>query len=353
MRRKILLPLLAAVIVCGGVIYYKAVTRPQAIVLTGIVTTNDVLVSSQIQGRLSRLLVKEGDVVTAGQLLAVIEPEELRADKAFYAHTEEGAAAQVQEAEAALKYQEAQTRDQIRQAEAMLASTEAQQAEATADLERVHLDFERAEGLFKQNIVSAQALDQARTTYVAQQARVASLGKQVEAQRAAVALARSNVEQIAVRRQQLQAGRHQLAAAAAQMSKARVRLNYTEIRAPIPGVVAGLAARQGEVTSAGQTIVSIINPDDLWVRADVEETYIDRIRLGDPMLVRLPSGVERTGTIFFRGVDASYATQRDVSRTKRDIKTFEIRLRLDNSDRRLWPGLTTYVVLPADVTRRP
>ena len=49
------------------------------------------------------------------------------------------------------------------------------------------------------------------------------------------------------------------------------------------------------------------------------------------MTVRLPSGVERDGTVFYRGVDAAFATQRDVSRTKRDIKTFEVRLRVDNA----------------------
>jgi multidrug resistance efflux pump len=346
MIRKILLPVLALAAVSATVVYYKATLRPRGVILTGIVTTNDVIVSSQIQGRLAQLLAKEGDTVTASQLLAVIEPQELRADKAFYAHTEEGAAAQVQEAEAALKYQEAQTRDQIRQAEAALAATEAQQAEATADLERARLDFERADGLFKQHIVSAQALDQARTTHEAQKARVESLRKQVEAQRAAVALARSTAEQIAVRRNQLLAGQHQLAAAEAQKTRAEVRLSYTEIRSPIPGIVAVLAARQGEVVNPGQAIVSLINPDDLWVRADVEETYIDRIRLGERMTVRLPSGAESIGTVFYRGVDADYATQRDVSRTKRDIKTFEIRLRVDNSDHRLWPGLTAFVTVP-------
>jgi multidrug resistance efflux pump len=353
MIRKLLVPLFVLAAVAFALVYYKATGASRDMTLTGVVTTDDVILSSQIQGRLAQLLVKEGDTVKAGQLVAVIEPEELRADKAFYAHTEEGAAAQVQEAEAALKYQEAQTRDQIRQAEAVLASAEAQQAEAAADLERARLDFERTEGLFKQQILSLQALDQARTTYEAQKARLESVRKQAEAQRAAVALASSNVEQIAVRRQQLQAGRHQLAAAAAQVSKAQVRLDYTEIRAPIPGVVAVLAARQGEVVNAGQAIVSLINPDDLWVRTDVEETYIDRIRLGDHLTVRFPSGMEREGTVFYRGVDADYATQRDVSRTKRDIKTFEIRLRVDNSERRIWPGLTAFVVLPADFTRRP
>ena len=50
--------------------------------------------------------------------------------------------------------------------------------------------------------------------------------------------------------------------------------------------------------------------------------------------------------MFYRGFDAGYATQRDVSRTMRDIKTFELRLRVDNTDRRLAVGMTAYVVLP-------
>lgn len=351
MKRKILLPALILVLAAASVGYYKVFLRPRSLVLTGIVTTHDVLVSSQIQGQLAQLLVKEGDTVKAGQLVALIEPQELRADKAYYVHSEQGTAAQVQEAEAALKYQEAQTRDQIKQAEAALAATEAQQAEAEADLELDGANYQRAEGLYGQKIVSAQALDQARAAYEAQKAHVESLRKQVEAQRAAVALARSNEEQIAVRRSQLLATRRQLAAAGAQMSKAQVRLDYTEIRAPLSSVVAELAARPGEVVNPGQAIISLINPDDLWVRVDVEETYIDQIRLGERMTIRLPSGAERIGTVFYRGVDADYATQRDVSRAKRDIKTFELRLRADNRDRSLWPGLTAYVAVPMPATR--
>jgi multidrug resistance efflux pump len=112
------------------------------------------------------------------------------------------------------------------------------------------------------------------------------------------------------------------------------------------GIVDVRAARAGEYVNAGQPVVTLINPDSLWVRADVEETYIDRVRLGDHLTVRLPSGQERQGTVFFRGVDADFATQRDVSRTKRDIKTFEIRLRVDNHDRALADGMTAYVIFP-------
>ena len=62
--------------------------------------------------------------------------------------------------------------------------------------------------------------------------------------------------------------------------------------------------------------------------------------------IRSYTGDTREATVFYRGVDAGFATQRDVSRTKRDIKTFEVRLRADNKDRRLAVGMTAYVQLP-------
>ena len=80
---------------------------------------------------------------------------------------------------------------------------------------------------------------------------------------------------------------------------------------------------------------------------------IDGIHLGDKLSVRLPSGAVREGTVFFRAVDADYATQRDVSRTKRDIKTFEVRLRCDNKDRALAVGMSAYVTLPSESTGQP
>jgi len=346
MRKRALLLLLLLALVAGGTYYYVS-AKPRALVLTGIVTTNDVVVSPQIGGQIARLAVAEGDTVKLGQLVAVIAPDELRADKSFYAHSAEGLSEQVTEAAAALRYQQQQTTDQIRQAEANLASTEAQQAATAADVESTRLTFERTENLSKQNVVSPHELDQARTAFQAAQAKLDALKKQVEAARAAVALARSNAEQVAMRRSQLLANRQQQAAAAAQRAKADVRLSYTEIRAPLDGIVDVRPVRVGEVVTAGQPIITVIDPDDLWVRADVEETYIDRVRIGDKLTVRLPSGEERPGTVFYRGVDAGFATQRDVSRTKRDIKTFEVRLRCDNADLRLAVGMTAYVLLPA------
>jgi HlyD family secretion protein len=281
-KRKILIVMLLLLVV-AGIIFYTAIRSPQEIVLTGIVTTDEVIVGPEIQGRLQQLFVKEGDAVTNGELLGVIQPQEQQAEMAFYASSEQQSSAQV--------------------------------AQAKADLENALLTYQREEALFKKDVASQEEYDQARTAYDAAKARVESMSKQTQA-------------------------------AGAQRTKAAVQLGYTEIFAPLNGVVDTRAALQGEVLNPGQAIVTLINQDDLWVRADVEETYIDRVRLGDKLAVRLPSGAVLEGTIFYRSVDADYATQRDVSRTKRDIKTFEIRLRCDNRDRRLAVGMTAYVMLP-------
>jgi len=280
--RKVLIVVLILALVAGG-IYYFTMRQPGGIVLTGIVTTDEVIVSAQIQGRLQQLLVQEGDVVTRGQLLAQIQPEQWQADMAFYSSSEQQSFADL--------------------------------AQAQADSENARLNFERMKGLYATNVESLQNYDQMRTAYDAAKARVESMEKQIQT-------------------------------VTAQKAKAKVYLDYTNILSPVSGIVDTRAALQGEVVNPGQAIVTLINQDDLWVRADVEETYIDRVRLGDKMQVRLPSGAVREGTVFYRGADADYATQRDVSRTKRDIKTFEIRLRCDNGDRALAVGMTAYVTLP-------
>jgi HlyD family secretion protein len=345
---KRLRPLLfLAVVAAGGYGAYVYLSQPPtSLTLTGIVTTNDVIVSPQIAGQIERLLVKEGDEVKKDQLVAVLRPDELKAETAYYSQNVEGLSSQVRESEAALRFQQRQLADQISQAESTLASLEAQVKALAADLENARVTYTRTQNLSQQGVVSPQELDQARTNFTAAQAKGDALNRQVEAQRATVALARANAEQVAIRRSQVQTSEHMQAAAAAQRVKADVRLRYTEVKSPLDSIVDVRAVREGEYVNPGQAIVTLINPDDLWVRVDIEESYIDRVRVGDKLMVRLPSGENREGTIIFRGVDASFATQRDVSRTKRDIKTFEVRLRVDNKERRLAVGMTAYVLLP-------
>jgi HlyD family secretion protein len=346
MRRLAPLAIVLVVVALAAAAYWYSQQTPSTLTLTGVVTTDELVASSQISGRISELLVKEGDRITRGQLIAILQPDELREERAFYEYSAAGIGSQVRESEAALRWQEQQVRDQIVQAEATLASTESQQAAVNAELENARITLARAQRMLKDGIGTAEQLDQATTAHEVAKSRVAALAKQIDAQKAGVALARVNAEQVSIRQSQLSGQRQQQQAATAQRAKADVRLAYTEIHSPIDGIVDVRAAHPGEVVTPGQPVVTVIDPDNLWVRVDVEETYIERAKLGDLLTVRLPSGEERKGKVIYRAADAGFATQRDVSRTKRDIKTFEIRLQLDNADRRLAVGMTTYVLLP-------
>ncbi len=340
--------LIFLLIVAGGAVgaYYAMRQPPGPLVLTGIVTTEDVIISPQMGGRIGQLMVKEGDQVEGNQLIAVMTTDELEADRTYYARTVESIQSQVGENEAALRYEQRQTEDQIQQAQAALSTAIAQEKQAQAEFENARIVLERTQKLSEQGVAPIQQFDSARTSYDAAKAHVDAAQKQIEVQRAALAVANANAEHVRVQQSRVLTAEKQREAAAAQRKRADVRLSYSEVRAPVGGIVDVRAAREGEVINAGQPIITLINPDDLWVRADIEETYIDRIRLGDQLKVRLPSGEERMGTVFYRAMDAGFATQRDVSRTKRDIKTFEIRLRVENKDRRLAVGMTTYIELP-------
>ena len=341
-KRKILLTILGVAIV----LIWWLTRAPKYLTLTGIVTTNDVVVSPLVSGQVGQFLVAEGDSVKPGQLLATIVPDELRADRNYYLHSAQGFAAQAQASEETLRFQEQQATSQIHEAEANLAANKAQQAEAQATVDNAKRNWDRADALAKAGQLAPQDADQSHTAWVVAEARLDAANKQVTAGEAAVSLAHAQADQVAATRQSALGARQQEAAASAQADKAGVRLSYTELRAPIGGFVDVRAARAGEVVNAGQPVITLVNPDDLWIRADVEETYADRVRPGDSLSVRLPSGEMRRGVVFYRGVDAGFATQRDVSRTKRDIKTFEIRIRVGNSDRRLAVGMTAYVLFP-------
>src|SRR6266851_5471045 len=179
MSRKRAVFFLVLVVLAGAGSYAYRRIAPTPLVLTGIVTTNDVIVSSQISGQIGQLLVGEGDSVRRDQLVAVIVPDELRADTAYFTQNVEGMSSQVRESEAALRFQERQTADQIRQAESTLASIEAQVDAAAADLENARWTFTRTQNLAQRGVASPQELDQARTALAATQAKLDALKRQV------------------------------------------------------------------------------------------------------------------------------------------------------------------------------
>ena len=204
----------------------------------------------------------------------------------------------------------------------------------------------RDEGLFRGGVLAAQERDTAEQNYRGSQENVKALTDQVRAAEAQLAVARANRKEVEVQQDDIAATRAQLAQAIAQRDQAQTQLGYTQIYAPADGIVSVRVARQGETVQAGGPVVTVLDIDHLWVQADVEETYIDQIAFGQKLKVKLPSGNVIEGTVFFKGVEGDFATQRDVSRTKRDIKTFEVKVAIPNTERRLFAGMTAYVLIP-------
>jgi HlyD family secretion protein len=327
-------------------VYLTTTPRGKEIPLTGIVAGNDVIVSSQIAGRMIRLTVDEGSEVHKGDLIAEVDPAE-------WITARDSAEANIQilenkvlSAAGTRSWTDDQTSASLRQAEATLTSMRSQLTQAQANLWRDQTTYKREQSLFDSGVAAAQERDLALAAMQASDAAVKSLEDQVRASEAQVAVATANRRQLDVQQSDLAATRAQLQQARADKATADVRLGYTKVFAPLDGIVSVRAARQGEVLQVGEPIVTILDVDHLWVQADVEETYIDRVGLKQRIKVQFPSGNILEGTVIFKGVESDFATQRDVSRTKRDIKTFEIKVAVPNTGRTLMSGLTATVLLP-------
>ncbi len=338
---------LAVIFTIVLVLYIVTVPQGSDITLTGVVSGNEVIVSSRVAGRIERLHVDEGVEVNEGQLVAELDRAELESQVAAQAANIRSLEAKIAQVKNTWSWTNDSTGASESRAAATLTAANAQLEEAKADLWRIELDQKRTAALFEGGVASVQDRDRAEAALRAAQARVKSLADQVKAQEAEVGVAKANRKQLDVQQSELASSQALLEQARAAKVEIETRLGYTRVTSPLKGIVSVRVARQGEVVQAGAPIVTVIDIDHLWVRADVEETYADAIRFGEKLKVRLPSGQMLEGTVFFKGVESDFATQRDVSRTKRDIKAFAIKVAVPNAERRLYAGMTAYVVLPA------
>jgi HlyD family secretion protein len=388
MKRAILV---LAIVAAAAAIWWVERPRPQTLVLTGTVDGNEVVVGSKITGRIVSLAVDDGQWVKAGDLIAVLDQDELRADQGAAGHAIAQARASAQQSVAETELLQNTLPTKVRQAEAQLAQTQAQGQQAQAQVSQTQAQLRQAQaqvaqtqaGVAKaqdnfnrirplvqkdinppQDLVAAQTdLDSAkaneqaaeagveatRRVVAAAEAGVEASGRAVAAARAALADAQQQERQVPVQQRQTDALRAAEAQAEANADAAAARFGQTRIFAPASGIVTLRAARQGEVVNPGTPIVTLFDLSSTWVDADVEETYADLIAMGQTLRVRLPSGTETSGPVIYKAVEADFATQRDVSRTKRDIKTVAIRVRVANPQGKLPLGMTAWVMLPVPV----
>jgi len=343
-RNKFLIAL-TIILMIAGAYYFFSTPAGNDLVLVGTVDANQIVVSPQIQGRITRLMVEEGSQVKQGDLIALLDPSELEAEERAAAATIASIRSQANANEYTSKSTKGSTLGDVSNAQARLQSVRAQLAQAEAMLTRVESDSRRMIDLADVGVASEQEKVQSQMNLKAQEASVQSLQDQVTAAQADLSSAVARTNQATAAQNTVASTRAQVENATAQMKQAEVRLGYTKIYAPVTGTVLVRAAREGEVVNAGQAIVTVVDFSDTWAFASIPETDSDHIGLGDTLRVRLPGGTVIPGKVFYKAAEADFATQRDVGRRKRDIRTIALKVRLDNPKGAYVPGMTAEVLV--------
>jgi HlyD family secretion protein len=339
--------LILGLLAVGSLIWYLVTVRPTTdLQLIGTVDANEVVVSARIPGRIQTLMVDEGQDVKAGQLIAIIESADLDA-----AHNAAEATAASQNGKLGETVEtERQTRGETSSAtinaEAQVRAARATLAQAQAQYDHQQADTSRTVALAKQGIMSAQARDEAATSLEAARAAVDTAKENLSASEASLRQARAHELLTVVAARTVDSTRDDVKNARALADQAKVQLGYAQVFAPVSGKVNVRATRQGEVVAAGAAIVTIMDLTQTWVYAPLPETLADAVQLGDSLRVVMPSGATFQGKVINKSAEADFATQRDVSARKRDIKTVQLKLLIDNPGERFVPGMTAEVYIP-------
>lgn len=289
------------------------------IALSGRIEGDDASVGAKTSGRIREITVREGDQVTAGQIIAVLDDAQVRA-------REQQSEAAVRQAEARLRVSQHQIivlNEQLRQselgvdqsradaqgrvdeAEARLATAEAQLAQAEASYTQAKWECDAFTRLAEMGLVAVMEAKLKESAEQGQAAVVTAAKRQVEAARGAITTARANFANPAIRSSQVAAVQGQILQAQAdiaalqadaeraraQLEEARANRSDLTVIAPFAGTVATRTAEPGEVVMAGTPIVTLVNLGQVYLRAFVTEGEIGRVRVGQPARVYLDSPV--------------------------------------------------------------
>lgn len=317
--------------------------KPHVFRTTGVVEGKEVNISSLIAGRIARECCREGDAVRAGEVLIELESDELEAAVATAA-----AAVERSRAEMAVYASTVESaRATMTSAEADLQTARADVVKAEANLAEAKRNLDRSSALSRKGVIARADLDVALTAH---ETAVAD----VDAARARLAAAQARKNAAAA---QLETARRQLSAAAsalkeseAKLAQSRARLAQTVITSPMAGTVVYIALETGETVSPGVTVMTLVDLAHLSVRVDVEESVVGGISLHQTVTISTERSRAQpvTGTISEIGRYADFATQRDVSHGRQDIKTFKVKIDLHQSGHFLKPGMTVEVEIPLE-----
>lgn len=275
---------LVSILIIGGGLWWW-------IHYSGTVSTDDarvkgtmVTVSARVSARVAELFVDEGDQVQAGQVIAKLDTKELEAQVAQ-------AKANLAAAQAKLAGIQAGNRpQQIAQATATVDS-------AGANLDNAQKVYERTKTLYFQGAVAAQQLDSALAAL-----NVAQAQYEAASQSASLVAEGSRPEDI-------QAAAAQVAQAEAVLKNAELQLDNATIVAPLAGVIAMRSVNAGESVAVGQPLFDVVNNKDIWVAANIDETYIGKVHAGQAVSFTIDAFPGKTFQGQVREVGAATGSQ--------------------------------------------
>lgn len=379
MTRKKVIPILALLVVALiiGIVWVNRLRTEttEVISVSGSIELTEVTIAFKIPGRLDELLVREGEWVKKGQVVARLDREQLQRQY-------ERAQAGLRAAESNLKQlltaialqretlegQIEQRRAELAQAEAVLrelqAGSRAQEIEqaraavraAQTEYERAARDWERAKVLRENDDISAAQFDQFKTRYEAAQAQLRQAEERlallvegprpetIDAARAQVARARAGLRLAEAQRLELQRREEEVAARRADIERARAevalihaQLADTVAVSPIDGIVLVTSADAGEVVAAGTPVLTIGDIARPWLRAYISETDLGRVTLGQEARVTTDSfpGKVYRGRVAFISSEAEFTPKQIQTPEERVKLVYRIKIEVENPNQEL------------------
>jgi HlyD family secretion protein len=274
-RRWILLGMSWLLLLAGCARTTKSAESQGSLFVSGRIDGDTVDISSKRDGKIVEITVREGDSVKAGQVVArIFSPQD---DAQVVAQK-----ANVVEAERKLEEAQSAGPARVALAEANLAASQAEYVRWQAELQQAETDAKRYPPLVESGAVAEQLGNQQVTRMKIARASTDSAHKQVLAAEASLAQAKAQLEQINTSKANLASSRAQLL---------RFQANVTDltITAPIAGTILTRSAEPGRVIAAGQTILTMVDLQKLYLRGFIPEGEVGKVKVGQQAKVYLDS----------------------------------------------------------------
>jgi len=279
--------------------------KDEAEVIVGMLEVNEINVASKIPGRVAELLVKEGETVKAGQLLAVLDSKEISAKV-------EQAKGAVKAADSRMNMAKKGSREEEKRA------VENQLAQAKSQFELAESTFNRIDKMYKENVIALQKKEEAEFSYKAARDQYAA------------AQAKYDMVIKGARDEEISGAEGLSYQANSALSEVMAYYDEREVRSPIDGEIFKKVTNHGEIVAAGYPVFTVVNTRDIWAVINVREDLLPAFPMGKTVKAKLPglNGQEVEFKVEYIAVMADFATWRATNQKgDYDLKTFEIHLR--------------------------